>query len=135
MSVINEEVVTTTNRTYQVVDNTREVNVTVSAKRSILNKIKVGDIVAIADMKELSLGSQIPIEVTIPGYKYEKAYTSPGNLQVKIEDEAKNNFPITPTTLGTVREGFMLGELKANPEKVTLRGPESVINSLSLIHI
>ena len=67
VSVINEEVVTTTNRTYQVVDNTREVNVTVSAKRSILNKIKVGDIVAIADMKELSLGSQIPIEVTIPG--------------------------------------------------------------------
>ncbi|MCI9339140.1 MAG: hypothetical protein HFG94_00595 [Dorea sp.] len=133
VSVINEEVVTTTNRTYQVVDNTREVNVTVSAKRSILNKIKVGDIVAIADMKELSLGSQIPIEVTIPGYKYEKAYTSPGNLQVKIEDEAKNNFPITPTTLGTVREGFMLGELKANPEKVTLRGPESVINSISRV--
>ncbi|MDE7037080.1 MAG: hypothetical protein K2O98_03785 [Lachnospiraceae bacterium] len=133
VSVINEEVVTTTNRTYQVVDNTREVNVTVSAKRSILNKIKVGDIVAIADMKELSLGSQIPIEVTIPGYKYEKAYTNPGNLQVKIEDEAKNNFPITPTTLGTVREGFMLGELKADPEKVTLRGPESVINSISRV--
>lgn len=30
VSVINEEVVTTTNRTYQIVDNTQEVTVTVS---------------------------------------------------------------------------------------------------------
>ncbi len=133
VSVINEEIVTTTNRTYQIVDNTQEVSVTVSANRSVLNKIKSEDIVAIADMKELSLGTQIPIDVSIPGFKYEKAFTTPGNLQVKIEDEAKNNFPITPTTTGTVREGYVLGELKPNPEKVTLRGPKSVIDSISRV--
>ena len=133
VSVINEEVVTTTNRTYQIVDNTQEVMVTVSANRSVLNKIRSEDIVAVADMKELSLGTQIPIEVSIPGYKYEKAYSSPVNLQVKIEDEAKNNFPITPSTIGTVREGYVLGDLKPNPEKVTLRGPKSVIDSISRV--
>lgn len=133
VSVINEEVVTTTNRTYQIVDNTQEVMVTVSANRSVLNKIRAEDIVAVADMKELSLGTQIPIEVSIPGHKYERAFTSPGNLQVKIEDEAKNNFPITPSTIGTVREGYVLGELKANPEKVALRGPKSVIDSISRV--
>ncbi len=133
VSVINEEVVTTTNRTYQIVDNTQEVMVTVSANRSVLNKIRSEDIVAVADMKELSLGTQIPIEVSIPGYKYEKVYSSPGNLQVKIEDEAKNNFPITPSTIGTVREGYVLGDLKPNPEKVTLRGPKSVIDSISKV--
>ena len=133
VSVINEEVVTTTNRTYQIVDNTQEVVVTVSANRSVLNKIRSEDIVAVADMKELSLGTQIPIEVSIPGFRYEKVFTSPGNLQVKIEDEAKNNFPITPSTIGTVREGYVLGELKSNPEKVTLRGPKSVIDSISRV--
>jgi YbbR domain-containing protein len=133
VSVINEEVVTTTNRTYQIVDNTQEVTVTVSANRSVLNKIRAEDIVAIADMKELSLGTQIPIDVSIPGYKYEKVFSSPGNLQVKIEDEAKNNFPITPATIGTVREGYVLGEIKPNPEKVTLRGPKSVIDSISRV--
>ncbi len=133
VTVINEEIVTTTNRTYQIVDNTQVVNVTVRANRSVLNRIKQEDIVAIADMKELSLGTQIPIDVSIPGYRYEKAYTTPGNLQVKIEDEAKNNFPITPTTIGTVREGYVLGELNANPEKVTLRGPKSVIDNISRV--
>lgn len=133
VSVINEEVVTTTNRTYQIVDNTQEVMVTVSANRSVLNKIRAEDIIAVADMKELSLGTQIPIEISIPRYKYEKAFTSPGNLQVKIEDEAKSNFPVTPSTIGTVREGYVLGDLKPNPEKVTLRGPKSVIDSISRV--
>ena len=133
VSVINEEIVTTTNRTYQIVDDTQEVSVTVRARRSVMEKIKTEDITAVADMKELSLGTQIPIEVSIQKYRYEKAYTTPGNLQVKIEDEARNNFPITPTTLGTVREGYVLSELKADPEKVTFRGPKSVINSISRV--
>lgn len=133
VTVMNEEIVTDNNRTYQIIDNTQEVSVTVTAKRSVLNNIKADDIMAVADMKELTLGTQVPIEVTIPGYKYEKAYSTPRNLQVQIDDEAKNNFPITPTTTGTVREGYMVGEMTANPEKVILRGPKKVINSINKV--
>lgn len=133
VQVVNEEVVTTTNRTYQIVDDTKEVNVTVKAQRSEMNKIKAENITATADMKELSLGTQVPIEVSIKGGRYESAYTTPRNLQVQIDDEAKNNFPITPTTIGTVREGYVVGELNANPEKVTLRGPKTVINSINRV--
>lgn len=133
VQVINEEVVTSTNRTYQIVDDTQEVNVTVSARRSVLNKMQAEDIAAIADMKELTLGSQIPIEVKIEGFQYKEAYTTPGNLQVQIDEEAKNNFPITPTTTGTVREGYVIGKMTANPEKVTLRGPKTVIDSISRV--
>ena len=48
VSVINEEIVTTTNRTYQIVDDTQEVSVTVSARRSVMEKIKTEDITAVA---------------------------------------------------------------------------------------
>ena len=72
VTVMNEEIVTDNNRTYQIIDNTQEVSVTVTAKRSVLNNIKADDIMAVADMKELTLGTQVPIEVTIPGYKYER---------------------------------------------------------------
>ena len=133
VQVINEEVVTSANRTYQIVDDTQEVSVTVTAQRSVLNDIKAEDIVAIAYMKEISLGTQIPIEVKIEGYKYDSAVSNPRNLQIQIDDEAKNNFPITPTTLGTVREGYVIGELKANPEKVTIRGPKTVIDSINRV--
>ena len=135
VSVINEDVVTDNNRTYQIVDNTQTVNVVVSAKRSILSKIKSDDISATADMKELTMGTQVPIEVSISGYtgRYESAYSNPRNLQVKIDDEAKNSFPITPMTTGTPRGGNVVGGLTADPEKVTIRGPKTVINEISKV--
>lgn len=135
VQVVHEEVITDNNNTYQIVDNTQEVNVTVTAQRSVLDKIKAEDIQATADMKELTMRTQVPIEVTIKGYtgKYEKANANPRNLQIQIDEEAKNNFPITPTTTGTVREGYVVGELKALPEKVALRGPKRIINSISKV--
>ncbi len=135
VQVVHEEVITDNNNTYQIVDNTQEINVTVTAQRSVLDKIKAEDIQATANMKELTLRTQVPIEVTIKGYtgKYEKATANPKNLQIQIDEEAKNNFPITPTTTGTVRAGYEVGELKAVPEKVTLRGPKRIINSIAKV--
>ena len=79
VQVTHEEVITDNNNTYQIVDNTQEVNVTVTAQRSVLDKIKAEDIQATADMKELTLRTQVPIEITIKGYagKYEKATANP----------------------------------------------------------
>lgn len=135
VQVIHEEVITDNNNTYQIVDNTQEINVTVTAQRSILDKIKAEDIIATADMKELTLRTQVPIEITIKGFtgKYERASANPRNLQIQIDEEAKNNFPITPTTTGTVRSGYEVGSLKAVPEKVTLRGPKRIINSIAKV--
>lgn len=65
VQVTHEEVITDNNNTYQIVDNTQEVNVTVTAQRSVLDKIKAEDIQATADMKELTLRTQVPIEITI----------------------------------------------------------------------
>ena len=135
VQVTHEEVITDNNNTYQIVDNTQEINVTVTAQRSVLDKIRAEDIVATANMKELTLRTQVPIEVTVKGYtgKYEKATANPRNLQIQIDEEAKNNFPITPTTTGTVRNGYEVGSLKALPEKVTLRGPKRIINNIAKV--
>ena len=65
VSVVNEEVLSESNQTYQIVDDMQTVSVTVKAKRKTLNRIKNEDIIAIADMKELTLKTQIPISVSI----------------------------------------------------------------------
>lgn len=135
VSVVNEEVLAETNQTYQIVDGTQTVSVTVSANRSVINDIKSEDIVAVADMKELSLNTQIPIEISINGHEgdYKDAYTTPRNLQVRLEEELTKKFPIVPTTTGTVRDGYALGEIKTVPEKVSIRGPISVISKISRV--
>ncbi len=137
VTVIHEEVLANAAQpqTYQIVDNTQEVDVTVTAKRKVLSKIKEENIVAVADMKELTLDTQLPIDITINGYEgdYESAESSPRNLQVKLDDEETKRFPIVPTTTGTVRDGYILGEIQADPEKVSIRGPKTVIESISRV--
>lgn len=133
VSIEYTEVVTQDQRSYQVLDGTDTVSVTVSATRSILEKISAENIVATADMRELYLESQIPIEITIPGYEFETATASPRNVQVKIEQNKSDTFPITVTTTGTVRDGYVLGNVQADPERVTVNGPESVIDQISKV--
>lgn len=131
VTVEHIEIISAKQKTYQIIDDTQTIDVTVYAKRSVLNKIKSSDIQAFADMKELYLESMIPIEVKIAGYEYQAAAASPRNLQVKIEDNKSKSFAITPIAIGTVRDGYLLGDMKADPEKVTINGPESVIGQIS----
>lgn len=137
VSVINEEVLANAKQpqTYQIVDNTQTVDVSVTAKRKTLNKIKEEDIIAVADLKELTLDTQIPIDITIRGYeeRYDDAHASPRNLQIRLEDEETKKFPIVPTTTGSVRDGYVLGDIQASPEKVSIRGPKSVIEEISRV--
>ncbi len=135
VSVVNAEILASEQMTYQIVDGTQEISVDVEARRSVLDQIVPSDITATADMKELTLQTQIPIEVSISGFtgQYESATASPVNLQVKLEEEETKRFPIVPTTTGTVRDGFVLGEIRAVPEKVSFRGPKSVIESISRV--
>lgn len=135
VEVINADVVTENNRTYQIVDNTEEVTVTIRARRSVLTKIRLDDIVAYADMKELTLGTQVPIEVKVEkfGGKIEQVTSKPGNLQVAIDEEAKATFPITPTATGSVREGYSIKTLNADPVQITFRGPQQQIGSINRV--
>ena len=133
VTVINTEVLAEEQQTFQIVDDTHTISVTITAQRKVLQKISANDIVAVADMKELTLKTQIPINVSVNGYKIESAVASPRNLQVKLEQEQTKKFPIIPTTTGTVRDGFALGKIEAVPEKVTIRGPKSVIEKISRV--
>lgn len=133
VTVINTEVLAEEQQTFYIVDDTQTISVTITAQRKVLQKIVPDDIVAVANMKELTLKTQIPIDVTVNGYKVESAVATPRNLQVKLEEEQTKTFPIIPTTTGTVRDGFALGKIEAVPEKVTIRGPKSVLERIGRV--
>lgn len=135
VTVQSVEVLSRNQKTYQIMDGTNEVNVTVSARRSVLEKIKAEDIIATADLRELYLETQIPVKVYIPKYEedYTSAVVSPRNLQVRIENNTSKTFPITAAATGTVRDGYVLGEVKADPEKVTINGAESSLEKISKV--
>lgn len=133
--VEHSEILTEQKKTYQIVDGTQNVNVTVSAKRRTLSKIKAEDIIVTADIKEMYLDSQIPLEAVVIGYEgsYESAWTSPRNLQIQIEENVSRTSNITPMATGEVRDGFVLGNLQTEPETVTINGPESLVDRISKV--
>ena len=132
VTVVNEEIVTNTGKIYQIVDDTQTVSVTVSAPRSVLAKVTEKNIVAEADMREMELKTLVPIKAYVKGYEDQcEAKASPQNIQVKIEDQTKNTFPLTVDTTGTLRGGYVLGETKTNPETVTIRGAESSVANVA----
>ena len=135
VKVTNAEVITNAGRSYRVIDNTDIVSVKVKAKRSVLNVLNAENIMVEANMKELSLGTQVPLSVSISGFEglYSEATTTPQNMQVQIEENASKKFPIISKTRGDVRGGFAVGTTSVNPETVTLQGPESVINRIDKV--
>ncbi len=106
------------------------VKVTIRAKRETIRKIKKSDISVIADMRELTAKSLVPLEVVVAGYEDDEsvvATASPGNLLVEIENQTTQTFPLTPSPTGEVSSGYVLleGEMTVEPESSKFKGAES----------
>ena len=133
VTTVNEDILADSNQTYQVADGSSTVNVTVKAKRSSLDKITASNIVVTADFADMVLNTQVPISVTVQGVEVDSATANPTNLNIVLEDEETKKFPIVAVTTGTVRDGNAIGTVSAVPEMVSIRGAESVIESIARV--
>ena len=116
---INEEVVTNTGKTYDVVSESQLVRVTVSGTRSTLSKVKNTNIVATADLSQMEGNTYlVPITAEVTGLDGGTVTTevNPKNMQVKIEDVTRNSYPISVNATGTPRDGYVVGEMTTNPD-------------------
>ena len=131
--IVNPEIVTNQGKVYQVLEE-QKTSVTVYAKRSVLSDISKEDIVATADLSEMDTNTYlVPISASVKGYsdKYELAEANPRNLKIKVEGKTKNTFPLTVSATGTPRDGYVVGEMTVNPEKVSIGGSESLVQQIS----
>ncbi len=134
VSVTNPEVITNAGKSYQIIDDTKQVTVTVKARRKILDEIKTKNIIATADLREMQ-DTSVPIRITIDGFegKYEDATANPQNIQVKTENTQKKTFPITAVSTGATRDGYVVASMTTSPQTVDISGPESSIAKISKV--
>lgn len=134
VQVVNPEIITNEGRNYQILEDTKVVSVTVKAKRSVLEKIKSENIQATADFRELQ-GASVPVRIKINGFEgsYEEASANPQNIQIKTENVEKKTFPVTPVVTGELQEGYVIGELTAEPESIDVSGPKSTLGRISKV--
>lgn len=131
VTVTNPEVITNTGKSYQIMDNTKNVTVTVKARRKVISEIRTSNIVATADLREMQ-GTSVPIRIKIDGFEgsYEEAVANPRNIQVQTEDIQKKTFQITTVASGNVRDGFVVGNMVAEPHTVDISGPKSLVGRI-----
>lgn len=133
-AVTNPEVITNAGKSYQILDDTKSITVTVKARRKVLDEIKSSYIVATADLREMQ-DTSVPIRIKVLGFEgsYESVSAYPQNIQVSVENTQKKTFPITTVSTGSPRDGYVVGSMTASPKTVDISGPESMVSKISKV--
>lgn len=121
-----------------LVDGKDTVKVRVKGARSVVSKLKKEDIKAVTDMTQIiskdTTPIMVPVEVTGTGISDSDITVRPRNIQVDIEKQKSVEKTIAVSTGDTQPDkDYEIGNLKANPEKVTISGPETIINKIDKV--
>ena len=121
-----------------LVDGKDTVKVRIKGACSVVNKLEKEDITAVADMTQIiskdTTPIMVPVEVTCTGISDSDITVRPRNIQVNIEKQKSVEKTIAVSTGDTQPDkDYEIGNLKANPEKVTISGPESIIDRIDKV--
>lgn len=135
VELINIDAITSQGKVYDVLDDSDNISVTVTANRSVLESLKSSDFVAKADMKEMVVANTVPIEVTCSKYTsyIEEIVPKIKTVKISIEDSASKQFAISAVTTGTPGEGYAVGDVVCSPNVLKVSGPASVVNKISRV--
>ena len=133
VEILNADVITNEGKVYEVLDGSDTIDVTVLAKRSILDTLGKDNIIATADMQELNfMDTMVRIKLSTNKYndKLESIKSSSESLKVNIEDLKKQQFVIASMTTGEPAEGYILGNIGSDQNLISVSGPESIISMI-----
>ncbi|MDE5597090.1 MAG: hypothetical protein K2J04_04600 [Lachnospiraceae bacterium] len=133
VKIQNADLITNNGQVYEILDGTDVIDtVTITAKRSIIDSLNESNIVAVADMNDLTRLNTINIRLSTNKYN-DKLESIKGNIdsvRLNIENEKTKTLQLRTETTGTVREGYMVGDMTAEQNLIAISGPESVISQV-----
>lgn len=134
VTIKNANLITDRGQIYEVLDGTDMIDVvTVSAPRSIIDSLDKSNIVAEADINDITSVDTVPIKLSTNKYN-DKLDSIRGNIdsiRLSIEEKQTKSVSLRPVTTGEVREGFMVGSISSDQNLVRISGPQSIISQVS----
>lgn len=131
---VNADILTEQGLVYEVLDGTNTVKtVTVYAPRSIVDQLDKSDLVAEADFKNLKDDNTIPISFSSNRLQ-DKIRDLSGNIssvKLNIEEEKTIRLVLKVNAIGTVAEGYMVGNVTSDQNRVVVTGPKSIISRIN----
>lgn len=130
----NAELITDRGQIYEVLDGTDKIDqVTIQAPRSVIDTLDKTNVVAVADMNDLTSLNTISIKLSTNKYN-DKLESIKGNIdsvKLNIEEKQTRSVPIRPNVTGEVREGYMVGNVSTEQNLIRVSGPKSVISQIA----
>ena len=131
VTIINEDVLTSQGKIYEVLDNSDTLAwVSVTGPGQIMGNISDKDLIAVADMKKLTTDNTIPIELSTAQYNesLDSIRASSDMVRLKVEDRKSISLPLKAVTLGTLQDGYIVGDVVTEQNLVRVSGPESIVS-------
>lgn len=142
VSVINKESVENMNKYFEIAEGAGRITFSITAPRSVHEKLDERDFTAVADMEYLTIDEggmtgSVPIELKCTASNYDesvKLSTTTKTLTVKLETLMSKQFVISANAVGTVANGHALGAVTITaPNVLKVSGPESVVNKVAAV--
>lgn len=132
----NPDALDTLGKVYEIAEG-NTVTITVTGRRSIVDKVRSSDLKVTADLKQMSAFNKIDVEVSCEKYSYaDLTYsTKPKMLTVSLEDKITKQFKVNVETSGSVDDNFYVGNLEANPKMIEVSGARSVVERISDVRV
>lgn len=130
----NTDTITESGRVYEVLDKSDVINrVTIRGPRSVVNDMTESDIVATADVDNISSLDTVSIKVTtdINQDQLNSITPSSDTVRLHIENKKIKTMALSTKIVGEVSDGCMLGNVTTEQNLVRISGPESVVNSVT----
>lgn len=138
VTLVNTELLEEGNKVYEVLDNTNRVRVSVRAPKSIIKDIQASDIIAEADVSRLTDINTIPITYSVlnAGSEYTiEGIPSSSVVKLSVDEKASKLVRVSCTTTGEPEEGYMVGRIQLDLNRIEVTGPQTAVEKISYAQI
>ena len=137
ITIENEEVIEAANKYYEIEADSANVTFNVRGNRSIVEGLSSSDFKAVADMSKLIQGEKenvVPIEITALRHSSQLTISKrTRQLKVILEDLMRQAFVILPSAQGEPAEGYAIGSMVVEPNRLWISGPKEVVSKIDAI--
>jgi len=110
------------------------VDVRVRGSSGALNRIAVGELVAVLDLRSARSGQRLfhldGDDVRTP-FGVDVVQVNPSTVSMAFEPSGSKTVPVVPTVEGEPADGFVIGTVTAEPPTVEVLGPMSVLSRMT----
>lgn len=134
VKLLHTSMITDQGEVYTIQDNSDVVPVvTVKARRSIIEDLSRDDIVATADVENLTSLNTVEIKYYSTKYnnEIEDIDGSVDNVMLAIEPKMTASFALQTGTSGEVASGYELDSIIPDQNQIRVSGPESVVSTIA----